>query len=138
MPSISRRDFLRLASRGLLGLSGLLGLAGILRFMSYKPQPPPPKRYEIGSVSDYPPNSRTVAASIPALIIRNQGEFRAISMVCTHLGCNVEAKPDGFVCPCHGSCYNSAGEVTEGPAQSALAALKVEQTAEGRLVVYKN
>ncbi|MDX9991998.1 MAG: Rieske (2Fe-2S) protein [Anaerolineales bacterium] len=138
MSSLSRRDFLCLASRGLLGLSGLLGLAGLLRFLSFSPQPGPPPSYEIGPASEFPPNSRTVVAAIPALIVHEQGKFHAIEMICTHLGCAVEAQPDGFVCPCHGSCYNSSGEVTHGPAQSALPSLRIEQTPAGRLIVYKN
>ncbi len=134
---ISRRDFIHLASRGLLGLSGIMGIAGMIRFMSYEPPPPPPKRYEIGPESDYPLNSRTVVSYIPALIIHNEQGFEAIGMVCTHLGCTVEAKADGFVCPCHGSRYNSEGQVTNGPAQSALATLKIELTKDGKLIVYK-
>lgn len=138
MPSLSRRDFLRIASRGLLAASGLLGLGAIIRFLGFEPQPPPPKQYDVGLLTDFLPNSRTVVTSVPALIIREHGRVRAIDLACTHLGCTVEAKPDGFVCPCHGSCYNSDGEVTEGPAQTALSALKVEQTSDGRLIVYKN
>ena len=137
MPKLSRRDFLQLTTKGLLGLSGLMGIAGIVRFLSYEPPPPPPKRYEIGPETDYPLNSRTVVSYIPALIIHNEAGFQAIGMVCTHLGCTVEAKSDGFICPCHGSRYNSAGQVTQGPASSPLQPLAVEIGADGGLVVYK-
>jgi hypothetical protein len=51
---ISRRNFLKLAVQGLVGISGLLALGGLMRFLSYKPAPPPPKRFEIGPEANYP------------------------------------------------------------------------------------
>lgn len=48
-------------------------------------------------------------------------EFSALNAVCTHEGCTVSrfASPV-FVCPCHGSRYNTQGEVVQGPAPAAL------------------
>ena len=54
MSTLNRRDFLKLAQSALLWLSGLLGTAGLVRFFSYQPDPPPPTRFEIGSVDDFP------------------------------------------------------------------------------------
>jgi cytochrome b6-f complex iron-sulfur subunit len=139
--SVTRRDFLSLATRGMLWLSGLLGLGGVLRFLSYKPAPPPPKRFEIGPESSFPLGSRTVLPEIPALLVRSQQGFTAISLVCTHLGCTVESRgtnsPAAFVCNCHGSRYDKDGLVTKGPAVQPLATLVVEHTADGNLIVIK-
>lgn len=46
----------------------------------------------------------------------------AIKPICTHLGCTVQwkAAKNRFVCPCHGSQYDAAGRVVQGPAQRAL------------------
>ena len=46
-----------------------------------------------------------------------------ISAVCTHLGCVVpwNASESKFICPCHGSQYNSEGKVVRGPAPLSLA-----------------
>ena len=46
----------------------------------------------------------------------------AISAVCTHLGCTVDwdAAMQMFACPCHGSRYDQAGHVTQGPARRDL------------------
>ena len=46
-----------------------------------------------------------------------------INAVCTHLGCVVpwNASENKFMCPCHGSQYNSEGKVVRGPAPESLA-----------------
>jgi cytochrome b6-f complex iron-sulfur subunit len=137
-PKTTRRDFLKLATRGLLYFSGLLGLGGLLRYLSYEPDPPPPARFEVGMATDYPLNSRTVLPAIPAVMIHNSSGFSALSLVCSHLGCTVEVKPDDYACPCHGSRYDLSGNVTHGPASSPLPPLRVELTKEGKLVVYKD
>jgi len=136
-PKTSRRDFLKLATHGLLYFSGLLGLGGLLRFLSYQPDPPPPARFEIGPADDYALNTRTLLPAIPAVLIHNSSGFSALSLVCSHLGCTVEIKPDDYACPCHGSRYDLSGNVTHGPASSPLPTLRVEPTKDGKLVVYK-
>jgi cytochrome b6-f complex iron-sulfur subunit len=137
-PRTSRRDFLKLATRGLLYFSGLLGLGGLLRFLSYEPDPPPPVRFEIGLAADYPLNSRSVLQAVPAVLIHNSRGFSALSLVCSHLGCTVDVKPNDYACPCHGSRYDLSGNVTRGPASSPLPSLRVELTKDGKLVVYKD
>lgn len=137
MPGVSRRDFLKISLRGLFAVSGLLGLGGLARFLSYKPDPPPPARYELGQPADYPPDSRTVLPEIPALLIRTQDGFTAYSLVCTHLGCTVQVKSETFACPCHGSRYDEHGQVTRRPASDPLQVLRTEITPAGTLVLYK-
>lgn len=107
----------------------------MIRFLSFQPPAPPPKRYEIGPETNYPLGSRTVLADIPALLVREPEGFVAISMVCTHLGCTVERKPEGFVCQCHGSRYDEDGVVTKGPAVEPLPQLTVEKNEDGSLVI---
>ena len=47
--------------------------------------------------------------------------FTALSSTCTHQGCLVTGFSNGeYVCPCHGSHYNTSGQVTQGPAPSPL------------------
>jgi Rieske Fe-S protein len=55
------------------------------------------------------------------------GKFIAFSGSCTHACCSVsfDANGKGFTCPCHGSTYDLNGNVTGGPAPSALPKLEV-------------
>jgi len=56
------------------------------------------------------------------------GTFHAVSVVCTHAGCNVnyESTQNEFYCPCHGSLFDSSGNVLQGPAVSALRKYNVD------------
>ena len=138
MSEISRRDFLKLASIAILTASGLLGLEGLFRFLEYQTEPPPPTEFDLGPASNYPTGSRTLLPDIPALLLHTQSGFSAISLVCTHLGCTVESKPEGFACPCHGSRFDSQGNVTRGPANQPLPDLRVEVTPADDLRLFTN
>jgi Rieske Fe-S protein len=50
-----------------------------------------------------------------------QDTFNVMTAVCTHEGCDVTGiSGSTFVCPCHGSQFNSTGGVVKGPASRAL------------------
>jgi cytochrome b6-f complex iron-sulfur subunit len=136
MKKLSRRDFLRLTTNSLLGLSGALGLGGLIQFLSYEMDPAPPSQYDLGSAGDYPPGSRTLLMNIPAVLIHNNDGYLAFSLVCTHLGCTVEQKNGEYECPCHGSKYNDKGDVTRGPANTALKKLRVEINETGNIILH--
>jgi cytochrome b6-f complex iron-sulfur subunit len=133
---VSRRDFLKLAIQGLFTLGGALGLAGLVRFFSYESEPPQPTEYDLGPAENYDVGSRTTLPEIPAILIREADGFRALSLVCTHLGCTVGVEGDGFLCPCHGSQYSLSGSVLQGPASSPLKTLRLEQTPEGNIILH--
>jgi len=136
--TLSRRDFLKLASAAILTTSGLLGLEGLFRFLNTQTEPLPPTEFDLGPASNYPPGARTVLPDIPALLLHAQNGFSAISLVCTHLGCTVESKSEGFACPCHGSRFDPQGNVTRDPANKPLRSLRVEVTSDNELRLYKN
>ena len=137
MKKTTRRDFIKLVTNALFGLSGFLGLGGLLRFFSYQPDPGPPTEFDLGSVYDYPFGSRTMLPQIPAVLYNNKGTFTAYSLTCTHLGCTIEEDGEaGFLCPCHGSRYTWDGLVLQGPAEKPLRPLRVEVTEEKTLMLY--
>jgi Rieske Fe-S protein len=140
LPSrLSRRDFIKLCTQVFFALAAALGLGGLLRYLSYQPEPAPPVEYDLGPASLYPPGSRTVRADIPALITNTNGQIQAISLICTHLGCTLQAASDGgggLDCPCHGSRFDAQGQVLAGPAQKALTRLRVEQLQDGSLRLF--
>lgn len=54
------------------------------------------------------------------LIVRDDGKIEdyGLNAVCTHLGCVVpwNKAENKFMCPCHGSQYDSTGKKVRGPA----------------------
>ncbi len=131
----SRRDLLKLATSAVLSMAGVIAGAGLLRFLDFQSEPSPQTEFDLGLASSYPIGSRTTEPNVPALILHTQEGFRALSLVCTHLGCTVEQAPEGFACPCHGSRYDAQGAVTRGPASQPLRQLRAEVNEAGHLVV---
>lgn len=136
MPDISRRDFLKLIRNGFLYMSAALATGGLLRFMDYELNPAPQTEFDLGSVDDYPPGSRTSIPEIPALLIHTESGFTALSLACTHLGCTLEPNETGFACPCHNSSFDADGNVTHGPAVKPLQVLRIEITDDNNLIVF--
>ena len=68
------------------------------------------------------------------VVIRQDEEIYALSLVCTHLGCNLAVTPRELVCPCHGSVFDRRGNVIKGPAGRRLERYMVEDQGD-RIVV---
>ena len=136
MLDFSRRDFLKFTSQILLAASSALGLGSIFRFLGHQTEPPSPTAFDIGSVSDYPPGSRTFLSDIPAVLLHTENGFSALSLTCTHLGCTAEQEGDGLICPCHGSRFGEHGQVLRGPADESLTSLRVELTADEHIILH--
>lgn len=120
----------------LLGLTGALGVAGLAQFLSYQTQPKRQSEFDLGPAAAFEAGSRTRFDEVPALLIRGDSGFEALSLTCTHLGCTVGQAPEGFECPCHGSRYDDQGDVLRGPAVKSLRKLRTEINADGRLILY--
>jgi Rieske Fe-S protein len=71
-----------------------------------------------------PGGSRIVPAKTDRILVvrTDANTFTTHSAVCTHAGCTVRfvAVGSGYACPCHGSKYDDAGAVTQGPATRPL------------------
>jgi Rieske Fe-S protein len=69
-------------------------------------------------------------------IIRHGDKLFALSAICTHRKCKLNLQNDhSFLCPCHGSTFDAAGHVTEGPARRDLPILPSHTNEQGQLVV---
>ena len=136
MPDVTRRDFLKVITTAFLSVSGMLGLVGFLDFLNYDTEPAAKTEFDLGLASNFPIGSRIVLDEIPAVIIHDQDGMRALSLICTHLGCTVEQNTDGFTCPCHGSKYKPNGIVIRGPATKPLPPLRLETTTSGHLLLH--
>ncbi len=132
---MNRRDFLSWLGKGLLGASGLLGFLGLGRFLSYQPDPPPQTRFDLGPASQYPPGSSTLVEEAQSVLLSTGSGYRALSLVCPHLGCILASENDGYACPCHGSRFTLDGSLLNGPADQPMRELKVELTPDRRLVL---
>jgi Rieske Fe-S protein len=77
-------------------------------------------------------------SGLPVYVLADgRGGWAALSPVCTHLGCVVDLQGAALVCPCHGSTYDRAGRVLQGPAERPLASYAVRED-EGTLVIDLN
>jgi Rieske Fe-S protein len=130
MADLTRRDFLKLTRSLILWTCALLGLGALRRFLDTRTQPEAQNDFDLGPADGDAAGERTlvpavpgitVLPAVPAVLIRDAHGFTALSLVCTHLGCTVESKPEGFACPCHGSRFDLAGRVFDGsPASTNL------------------
>ena len=85
----------------------------------------------VGKYSDIPAGeARIVRFNKKAIILirTEEQQIRALSAVCTHLGCIVEYKPIEKLlkCNCHGSVFDLAGKNIAGPAPKPLQPFRTE------------
>ena len=64
------------------------------------------------------------------IILKDRERLTVLSRECTHLGCRIHAKGDGYVCPCHGSEFTREGKVSRGPAARDLRKLAFSKTGD--------
>jgi nitrite reductase/ring-hydroxylating ferredoxin subunit len=130
----TRRSFLATAAAGgaCLGLCATGAAWGISLVPAVRYEPPTKRR--LG-----PPESVPEGVSFQpdhnVFLFRKEGRLRALSAVCTHLGCTVQREDQGFHCPCHGSQFGAEGAYKGGPAKRSLPWHPLALAADGSLVV---
>jgi len=131
---MKRRNFIRRLSLSLAAFAGsLLGLS-FLRGISFGTRTRT-RRVRVGKLSDFPLDTYTFVEDSNIYVYRDHELIKAVSAVCTHLGCTVQKTSEGFECPCHGSCYTGSGKVVSGPAPSDLPWYRVEKSPDGMITV---
>jgi Rieske Fe-S protein len=93
-----------------------------------------------GNVSDISIGTLRRIDGEPAVIARDARGLYAMTITCTHQGCDLEAVGTGNTarldCPCHGSRFDQNGSVINGPAEAPLAHFAVELDSNGNIVVH--
>ncbi len=122
-PRLSRRH---LILSGLGGLAaGVVAALGIERLVR---RPPPAPRelplvaanrgrwVQVMALTEAPVGKpvRFSAGALEGYLVREGAEVRALSAVCTHMGCllNWSILRDQFECPCHGATFEKSGMPT--------------------------
>jgi cytochrome b6-f complex iron-sulfur subunit len=133
--TLSTTDF-SIQRRKLLGtLAGCSGLAlmtqfgySIFSFLNSKPVGE--KKPVQMSLADLPLDKhvKIIYCGEPIDVVRTKDGIKAISLVCTHLGCLVIWKPEKniYFCPCHEGEFDPNGKVLAGPPPIPLEKVKVE------------
>jgi cytochrome b6-f complex iron-sulfur subunit len=135
----SRRNFINALGWGVF-LSTIGGIAvATVRFLVPNVLYEQPKKFKIGYPKDYPEGVHFISAQ-RIFVLREDKRFRAVSAVCTHLGCTMHwSRQDlEWKCPCHGSIFNNKGGVVKGPANRPLPWYGVSASSDGQLLVDLN
>jgi len=71
---------------------------------------------------------------------RDKAGIYALSLICTHQGCDMSSSGSvsaaGIDCFCHGSVFDPQGNVVQGPAGSPLPHFAVTEDAGGQLTIH--
>jgi len=137
LPAISRRDFcIALGTAACLAAAAGAG-AVFVEYLKPRALFEPPTAFSAGLPDAIAVGSVVTNVEHRAYVIRLADGFRALSAVCTHLGCITRYQPDRNIiaCPCHGSKFTTAGDVIAGPAPRPLRWLQMNLSQKGQLIV---
>jgi cytochrome b6-f complex iron-sulfur subunit len=122
---LTRRDLLRVGLGAAAGLAAGAGVISVLR-----PSAPPPlsgngrplvrdgEWVAVAALADLPEGAavRFSTVAFDGYVVNDAGTIRALSSVCTHMGCTLTYRPEWWDlrCPCHGASFNLSGELANG------------------------
>jgi len=122
---LTRRDLLRVGLGAAAGLAAGAGAISILRPFDRAPLVgngrPLVREGEwvaVASLADLPPGAavRFSTAAFDGYVVNDAGTIRALSSVCTHMGCTLSYREEwrDLRCPCHGASFNLSGYLANG------------------------
>ena len=92
-----------------------------------------------GNVSAIAASSLTAVSGNAVAIGRDSGGLYALSLICTHQGCDMSSQGSvaisGINCSCHDSNFDANGNVLSGPAHTALPHYKVTVSTAGEVTI---
>lgn len=129
----SRRYFLKvLAAGATLPVLANCGPAGV--------SPAQVGDVPAGNVATLPVGSLHALGSSPVCIGRDSNGVYAMTLTCTHMGCNMAVRGNvssaGIYCACHGSRFSTNGKVLNGPASAPLQHFAVSADSAGNLTIH--
>ncbi len=140
---MTRRGFLQKLIGVITGLSGLGFLGTVIGYLAPRREKGGRKILLSGDGSPIPAEKLKEVPYLvglgidgePTIVVRYEGEMRAFSAVCTHLGCLVKWLPNKgeFFCPCHAGRFDANGVNIAGPPPSPLRRYRVYVTKDGLL-----
>jgi cytochrome b6-f complex iron-sulfur subunit len=93
-----------------------------------------------GAASGLSVGSVVVVPGAPVCIARDANGVYAMTLTCTHEGCDMASEgsitASGLTCNCHGSAFDVNGSVLRGPAKAALQHFAVSVDAAGNLTAH--
>ncbi|MBN8704437.1 MAG: Rieske (2Fe-2S) protein [Bacteroidetes bacterium] len=153
--NIKRRKFLTYSLRTLAGVWAAALFYPIVKYLAphNKEVAVEVSEVNLGVKELVPGGSESFAfGAKPAILFKTKdGELKAVSAVCTHLGCTVVHKDDlskspipsgysgpGFFCNCHLGVYDENGKNVGGPPPAPLPPFKVTVAENGDVTVSKS
>jgi Rieske Fe-S protein len=126
-----RRRFLQVLAQG----GALVGAASLGVGCGGGPSGP----YDAGNVSALAVGTLQAISTGPIAIGRDASGVWAMTLICTHAGCDMATRgsvsDSGVSCGCHGSVFDTQGNPVGGPAQSPLEHFEVTISATGAITV---
>lgn len=136
---MNRREFLGVAGCGMLagGCASLVthAITPVNGVVTLDPQSLPELSKPGGTLRIQPTGHPEPVYVLRLDDANGRPSFNAVSPICTHRGCTVEAQSSVLVCPCHGSTYSRAGTVLRGPAERPLRNYQTIVTTNGSLEI---
>jgi cytochrome b6-f complex iron-sulfur subunit len=122
---LTRRDLLRVGLGAAAGLAAGAGAISVLRPSTRTPltgNGRPLVRdgawVAVATLADLPEGAavRFSTLAFDGYVVNDEGTIRALSSVCTHMGCTLSYRPgwNDLRCPCHGASFNLSGELANG------------------------
>jgi len=133
---LDRREALGRITGVAMGLAGVGTVFTTIRYLQPNVLFEPPTRFGVGRPEEIPVGTLLVLPEQKIYVGHAAEGYFAMSSVCTHLGCMTRYIPErnGIFCPCHGSQFDTSGNVTGGPAPRPLSRFQLT-LADGILVV---
>lgn len=136
---LSRRKFLVMMGWGGI-LASVAGSAlGAFSYIVPRVLYEPSTVFKIGTIADYPEGvTESWKEGGGFWVVKNNRGIYAMITICRHLGCTPNWFSDQqlFRCPCHGSIYDTMGNVLGGPAPRTLWRAKIMvDPIDGQLIV---